>query len=256
MRGAIVRKPLGFALGLAIFIGAGGAAVTASAAPSHGLSLFGDLKYGPEFKHFDYANPSAPKGGTMRLSAIGTFDTLNPYIVKGVPAAGMGQTFDTLMLPSRGRARQRIRPRRRKRRSGAGPQIGAVHAAQGGPFPRRLADHAGGRDLDLRHAAREGPADVPLLLRRRGARSSARASAASGSISNRPTTANCRRSSGRCRSCRKNTGRAATSRKRRSTRRSAAAPTRSSRSIPGARSPISRVPDYWARRSAGQQGAR
>jgi microcin C transport system substrate-binding protein len=64
------------------------------------MSLFGDLKYGPDFKHFDYVNPDAPKGGTMRLSAIGTFDTLNPYVVKGVPAAGIGGIFDTLTVAS------------------------------------------------------------------------------------------------------------------------------------------------------------
>ena len=68
----------------------------AAATPTQGLSLFGDLKYGPEFDHFDYVNPDAPKGGTMRLAAIGTYDTLNPYVVKGVPAAGVGQIFDTL----------------------------------------------------------------------------------------------------------------------------------------------------------------
>jgi microcin C transport system substrate-binding protein len=110
MRGPSVRGPLGFtvggftagsfALGLAFLVGVGGAAMPASAAPSHGLSLFGDLKYGPDFKHFEYANPDAPKGGSMRLSAIGTFDNLNPYIVRGISAAGMGQTFDTLMMPS------------------------------------------------------------------------------------------------------------------------------------------------------------
>src|SRR4051794_6677642 len=96
MRGRVVRRSLGFVAGAVLLI----AAVPASAAPSHGLSLFGDLKYGPDFTHFDYANPSAPKGGTMRLAAIGTFDSLNPYIVKGVAAAGMNQTFDTLMLSS------------------------------------------------------------------------------------------------------------------------------------------------------------
>ena len=98
-----MRRPFGFAVGLAFLVGAGVVtvpAISASAAPSHGLSLFGDLKYGPDFTHFEYANPSAPKGGTMRLSAIGTFDSLNPYIVKGVSATGMSQTFDTLMLPS------------------------------------------------------------------------------------------------------------------------------------------------------------
>src|SRR3954447_2463077 len=102
MRGSIVRGPI-FALGLAFLVGVGGPTVLtapASAAPSHGLSLFGDLKYGPDFKNFEYANPDAPKGGSMRLAAIGTFDSLNPYIVKGVAAAGIGQTFDTLMLSS------------------------------------------------------------------------------------------------------------------------------------------------------------
>jgi len=75
-------------------------AAAAEAQGTYGLSLFGELKYGPDFKHFDYANPDAPKGGTMRLSSIGTFDTLNPYVVKGVPAAGIGLIFDTLMTGS------------------------------------------------------------------------------------------------------------------------------------------------------------
>src|SRR5579885_944128 len=66
----------------------------------HGLSLFGDLKYGPDFKHFDYVNPEAPKGGTVKYSAIGTFDTLNPFTLKGVPAAGIGLIFDTLLTPA------------------------------------------------------------------------------------------------------------------------------------------------------------
>jgi microcin C transport system substrate-binding protein len=55
------------------------------------MSLFGDLKYGPDFTNFDYANPQAPKGGTMRFAAPPgphTFDTLNPFTVKGVQAGG------------------------------------------------------------------------------------------------------------------------------------------------------------------------
>jgi len=71
-----------------------------AAAGSYGISLFGELKYGPDFKNFEYANPNAPKGGTMKFSAIGTYDTLNPYVVKGVPAAGIGQIFDTLLIGS------------------------------------------------------------------------------------------------------------------------------------------------------------
>ena len=77
-----------------------GLAAVAHAATTPGMSLFGDLKYGPDFKHFDYVNPDAPKGGVMRLSAIGTFDTLNPFVVKGVPAAGIGGVFDTLIVRS------------------------------------------------------------------------------------------------------------------------------------------------------------
>ncbi len=66
----------------------------------HGLSMYGNLKYGPDFKHFDYVNPDAPKGGDVRLAAIGTFDNLNPFILKGVAAAGIGQLFDTLTVSS------------------------------------------------------------------------------------------------------------------------------------------------------------
>jgi microcin C transport system substrate-binding protein len=72
----------------------------AFAATTPGMSVFGDLKYRPDFQHFDYVNPDAPKGGTMKMSAIGTFDTLNPFVVKGVPAAGIGGIFDTLTVRS------------------------------------------------------------------------------------------------------------------------------------------------------------
>jgi len=84
-------------LGLALVAAASGAA---QAVVSYGMSLYGDLKYPAGFSHFDYADPDAPKGGTMRLQSIGTFDTLNPFIIKGVPAAGIGQLFDTLMARS------------------------------------------------------------------------------------------------------------------------------------------------------------
>jgi len=76
------------------------AAETAPAGPRHGLSMFGDLKYGPDFKHFDYVNPDAPKGGNVTRAAIGSFDNLNPYILKGIPAEGLGLTADTLLRSS------------------------------------------------------------------------------------------------------------------------------------------------------------
>jgi len=68
--------------------------------PRNGLALFGDLKYPAGFQHFDYVNPAAPKGGGVKYDAIGTFDTLNPFTLKGQPAAGVGAMFDTLMTPS------------------------------------------------------------------------------------------------------------------------------------------------------------
>jgi microcin C transport system substrate-binding protein len=91
------------AVALLVCLGGLGLSVSALAADasqgtvSYGLSMYGDLKYGPGFTHFDYANPNAPKRGDVKLAAIGTFDSLNPFILKGVPAAGIASTFDTLL---------------------------------------------------------------------------------------------------------------------------------------------------------------
>ena len=73
--------------------------------PVHGIAMHGSPKYGPDFKHFDYVNPTAAKGGAVRLSAIGTFDTFNPYTIKGIPAAGIGGfVYETLMVGSQDEA--------------------------------------------------------------------------------------------------------------------------------------------------------
>ncbi len=64
---------------------------------SYGISTFGDLKYGPDFKHFDYVNPAAPKGGEFSTWAFGTFDSLTPYILKGNAADLSTIFFDSLM---------------------------------------------------------------------------------------------------------------------------------------------------------------
>lgn len=66
----------------------------------HALSLHGAVKYGADFTHFDYVNPNAPKGGTLKEHAIGTFDSLNRFIIKGVPAQNLKLTYDTLMIQS------------------------------------------------------------------------------------------------------------------------------------------------------------
>ncbi|MDM7849700.1 extracellular solute-binding protein [Pseudochrobactrum kiredjianiae] len=68
----------------------------------HANSLTGVPKYPAGFKHYDYVNPDAPKGGMLNQVTVGTFDSLNPYVVQGVAAAGLanfggGMLYDTLM---------------------------------------------------------------------------------------------------------------------------------------------------------------
>ncbi|MGF1594357.1 MAG: extracellular solute-binding protein [Kiloniellaceae bacterium] len=65
---------------------------------AHAIAMHGEPKYGPDFPHFDYVNPDAPKGGTIRLSATGNFDTFNPFNAKGTPAPSAG--IETLMVSS------------------------------------------------------------------------------------------------------------------------------------------------------------
>lgn len=67
---------------------------------AHALSLFGDVKYDKDFSHFDYANPNAPKGGMLTLSATGGFDTLNALNGKGTSAPGISLLYDNLMTSS------------------------------------------------------------------------------------------------------------------------------------------------------------
>ena len=67
------------------------------AAPVHGIAMHGTPKYAPDFAHLDYANPDAPKGGTLRRAVTGTFDNLNPFIIKGVAAPGRHHFFESLL---------------------------------------------------------------------------------------------------------------------------------------------------------------
>jgi microcin C transport system substrate-binding protein len=79
------------------------AAPASAAERKHGLSAFGELAYPPDFKHFNYVNPDAPKGGSFSLVGWGgvtTFNSLNNYILKGDAAQGLELLFDTLMTPA------------------------------------------------------------------------------------------------------------------------------------------------------------
>lgn len=97
MRQAAILSFLSFALSLS----------SLQAEPRHGLSVFGDLKYPPQFKHYDYVNPDAPKGGSFSSWDTRIFDSVNPFIVRGVAPVitsesfGVENTFATLMTASR-----------------------------------------------------------------------------------------------------------------------------------------------------------
>ncbi|AAZ33786.1 ABC transporter, periplasmic substrate-binding protein [Pseudomonas savastanoi pv. phaseolicola 1448A] len=81
----IVIRPFLLTISLALSFCAN-AAIT----ESHGYAQFGVLKYPASFTHFDWVNPEAPKGGTLRMMAFGTFDTLNPYTFKGSSPVSTG----------------------------------------------------------------------------------------------------------------------------------------------------------------------
>jgi microcin C transport system substrate-binding protein len=107
-RRRILKLPAGAVATLGLLRAAPSPAFADDVGYSHGLSAFGDLGYPPDFAHFNYVNPAAPKGG--RFSQIGpdqlynqnflTFNSLNTFILKGDAAQGMELTFATLMVRS------------------------------------------------------------------------------------------------------------------------------------------------------------
>ncbi|TMM52899.1 extracellular solute-binding protein [Sulfitobacter sabulilitoris] len=112
-RPAMTRSPsLTGSLVGAVLIWALAALVWASAARaqdgemivSHGYSFYGDLSYPPDFPHFDYVNPNAPKGGEIAFSALGTFDSMNPYSRKGRAGTLSWMIYESLLgeMPAEG----------------------------------------------------------------------------------------------------------------------------------------------------------
>ena len=97
----MVRK-FSFACALTLLFAMGGSAASLSEGLTkhHAVSLIGTPKFGPDFANFDWVNPNAPKGGRVRRWAIGSFDSLNPFPVKGNPAVGVPLIYDTLMMHS------------------------------------------------------------------------------------------------------------------------------------------------------------
>jgi len=67
---------------------------------AHAISMHGSPKYSKNFKNFDYVNFDAPKGGSIKLHQIGSFDTLNNFILKGSPVVNLSQVHDSLLTQS------------------------------------------------------------------------------------------------------------------------------------------------------------
>lgn len=96
------RRQACLMIGATVCAGVTSPMASASAEPvrHHALSLIGEPKFKAGFKHFDWVNPDAPKGGILRQRAIGSFDTLNAFSAKGSPATGLSLLHATLMTSS------------------------------------------------------------------------------------------------------------------------------------------------------------
>jgi microcin C transport system substrate-binding protein len=99
---AAVAPALGATTGLPVVGPAQAEAAAGEPVWRHALSLFGNVKYPADFARFDYVNPDAPKGGTARQIAIGTFDNFNPVVegIKGTIAGAVGLIYESLTTPS------------------------------------------------------------------------------------------------------------------------------------------------------------
>ncbi|MGI9409346.1 MAG: extracellular solute-binding protein [Hyphomicrobiaceae bacterium] len=100
---SVIRSTIITAAVLASVLTATTFAPVTAAEKRHGISTFGDLKYPADFKHFEYVNPNAPKGGRISTTPTGgslSFDSFNPFILKGDAASGLGLLFDSLVASS------------------------------------------------------------------------------------------------------------------------------------------------------------
>ncbi len=134
----------------------------------HALALYGEPALHEDFSHFPHTNPDAPVGGTLTRAATGSsFDSTNPYIVQGTPAAGLGNTYDTLLTRNPNEpftmygllaSGIRLDPQRHCR----------VRPRPPGALSRRHAGHGRRRALQLQDTYREGATLIRSLLCRCG----------------------------------------------------------------------------------------
>ncbi len=99
--GSMANKSFRWAVGCAVALLSGGHAASARAEPVHGIAMHGDPALAAGFKQFPHVNQNAPRGGRLNLGIQGTFDSLNPFIIKGNPANGVREyVYESLMARS------------------------------------------------------------------------------------------------------------------------------------------------------------
>ena len=123
----------------------------AMAEPTYGLSLIGPLQLPVDFTHFPSANPDAPKGGSVTLGAVGSFDSLNPFIVRGSPAAASARVWETLLKENVDEGEAEYGYLAQSVDVAAEPQIGHLRAAARGALQRRDAGAGVGRRMVVQH---------------------------------------------------------------------------------------------------------
>ncbi len=142
----------------------------------HAIAMHGEPAYGPGFTHFRYANPDAPKGGRLVQGVLGTFDGINPFIIKGLAAQGLrgplvsGTNIITRLCgrePDGARLRRAVHALWADRRVGRDRRCAILRdlpARSARALFRRQAGDGRRRAVLVAAAARQGPAQSPLLL--------------------------------------------------------------------------------------------
>ena len=102
---------------------------------THGLSMLGRPALPPDFPNFPYANPDAPKGGEVALSVVGTFDSFNPYIIRGNAPSDIGRIYDALLIASADEAATTYGHLAEVDRAAGRPDVGRVRASAAGAVP-------------------------------------------------------------------------------------------------------------------------
>jgi ABC-type oligopeptide transport system substrate-binding subunit len=129
----------------------------------HGAALIGEPGYPEGFPHFNYVNPDAPKGGRLRLSATGSFDTLNPLPARGELVDGLNLVYETLMLSAQDEVASEYGLLAEALSYPEDYSSVTFPPARGRPLARRRAGHAGRCRLEFREGDRARSA-TPVLL--------------------------------------------------------------------------------------------